>query len=368
MLNNYAIFLNMTDACNFRCSYCYEKDCKKTNYMSIENAKKFCDFLDNKKNILLKMKNKNGIHIHFFGGEPTLNAESIDYIYNRFYNDENFYFSIITNGYNISDIKNIFKNDRRTHFQISYDGYDIQNIKRKHMNNINTGDIVRNNIIELFDLGYYTTVKSVITPDTFNLMEKAYLDIRDNISKYNGFKWGNYLPSIDYFNTYEDLVEYEENLKKSLIKISYHEIDFFKKHNKIFFGLFNNDGNKICGAGKTVLGIDTDLSVVPCEGGFQKSENNDHYIGNLLDIDILEKIDNWGKNLVIELSEECKKCDTTVCYKCNMVKYSISNKKTYNERWNDYTNQPMLCKYYKIIDKVKKAFWHIIIGEKKKVE
>lgn len=364
-MNNYSVFLNLTDACNFRCAYCYEKDCQKSNFMTMENAQKICDFLDSNKDMILKLKNQKIIRIHFFGGEPTLNPEVIEYIYNRLYKDEDYYFSLITNGYNISDIKNIFKKDRRIHLQISYDGYELQNINRKHKDNIETGNIVRNNILELLDLGYYTTVKSVVTPNYFSLMEDAYLDIMDIFSKIN-FKWGDYLPSIDYFNDYDDLEEYDENLKKAIIKISSHEIEFFKKYNRIFFGLFYQNGNKICGAGRNVIGIDTDLSVVPCEGGFQKSGINDHYIGNLLEEDIIDKIQKWGESLVIELPEECKKCDSTVCYKCNMVKYARSKKKTYNERWNDYANQPILCKYYKIIDKIKRAFWYMITEEKRR--
>lgn len=60
----------VTDACNFRCPYCYQAH--STHNMGIEETNRLCRYL---------MKSiDNGvevINIHWFGGEPLLNTAPI---------------------------------------------------------------------------------------------------------------------------------------------------------------------------------------------------------------------------------------------------------------------------------------------------
>ena len=43
-----------------------------------------------------------------------------------------------------------------------------------------------------------------------------------------------------------------------------------------------------------------------------------------------------------------------------MIKYNLSNKQNYFDRWYDYTDQEWLCKYYNVIGKVKLAIYNIV--------
>lgn len=79
----------VTDACNFNCSYCYQIN-KGTRVMNFETAKKFCDSLlwkDDKIVDYLKNSdgsNQMGVIIDFIGGEPLLQVNLIDQILDYF--------------------------------------------------------------------------------------------------------------------------------------------------------------------------------------------------------------------------------------------------------------------------------------------
>src|SRR5574344_58648 len=69
-----------TEQCQLRCTYCYQCD-KKSNFMSIETAKKAIDALFDKEkmNGYITDYNKCAI-IEFIGGEPLLNMDVVEFI------------------------------------------------------------------------------------------------------------------------------------------------------------------------------------------------------------------------------------------------------------------------------------------------
>ena len=73
------ITLQVTDACNLRCSYCYQT-CKKNHLMDFETAKKYIDMLivNPQKNDYFDPDNIIGLVFDFIGGEPFLNLDLID--------------------------------------------------------------------------------------------------------------------------------------------------------------------------------------------------------------------------------------------------------------------------------------------------
>ena len=58
--------LNITDACNFNCRYCFVN--QAPNNMSFQVANDACQWL---------LKNTEDPSIFFFGGEPTLRGDDI---------------------------------------------------------------------------------------------------------------------------------------------------------------------------------------------------------------------------------------------------------------------------------------------------
>jgi uncharacterized protein len=354
----------MTKNCNFRCTYCYEVDNYVNNKLTIDNCKKIIKFIDNLKNSDFLRQNKfDSIWITFFGGEPTLNYSALKYIVNYYKNDDFILFSLITNGSKEDVIKDVFDevktkmigNTRKLHVQVSYDGQPIHDKNRIDINRKPTSAIVKKTITNLILNGYNVSIKSTITPDDFKYMYDAYLDVKSIFEE----PYGSYFPTIDYYNTYE--IDYNiEDLKQSLIKISAEEYKYFKQYKKFFFSWFNGNNNKVCGAGQGMIAIDTDLKVYPCHGAFFEN-NNEHLIGHLEKHDIINKINNRRTLLQTALKRlnTCNFCNSNICLKCNVIKHKYSDKEEYTDKWYDFENQPWLCRYYKVADKIKLALLKI---------
>ena len=106
--------------CNLCCSYCFENNNRKNDFLKIEDISNICN---NVKEFFEK-GNYNGISITFTGGEPLLNFEFIkkltEKIKNIFYN-KIVYFSIITNGTKISEKMLISFDKHRYYLQITFD-------------------------------------------------------------------------------------------------------------------------------------------------------------------------------------------------------------------------------------------------------
>lgn len=82
----YSITFQVTEACNLRCTYCYQHD-KSPARMSFETAKKFIDMLlaaDERTNQYITSTKTQGVILDFIGGEPLLEVELIDQIIDYF--------------------------------------------------------------------------------------------------------------------------------------------------------------------------------------------------------------------------------------------------------------------------------------------
>lgn len=82
------ITFQVTDACNLKCSYCYQIN-KSHNYMTKEIGEKIVDLLFKmyeEDNTPLINKSTKGIILDFIGGEPLLNIDVIDHICTYFMN------------------------------------------------------------------------------------------------------------------------------------------------------------------------------------------------------------------------------------------------------------------------------------------
>ena len=87
-----SMMLNVTDACNLRCRYCFLS--QKPNYMSYQVAKDATDLL------VECYDGKEKQSLNFFGGEPLLMWDSIVEPLIHYVKDNNFPISlgITTNG------------------------------------------------------------------------------------------------------------------------------------------------------------------------------------------------------------------------------------------------------------------------------
>ncbi len=82
--------------------------------------------------------------------------------------------------------------------------------------------------------------------------------------------------------------------------------------------------------------------------------DDDNYIEALIESNKLHSC-NFGFE-----PRECMECDAPYCLRCNPVKYDLSEKESYIDKWRDYPTQGKLCKIYKTNGKIVKALRQII--------
>jgi len=174
--------INLTNKCNMKCVYCYEKEWGNEN-IHIDNM----TLKDRIFNILTNFRNIKAIK--YFGGEPLLYFHTIKYLTEEIKKyDNNYQFSIITNGtlLNREAIDYIIKNN--INVTISLDGpADIHNKLRRYLNNKNTfEDIIKN--IYIGNKNYKLNYKIECTFTTKHLdCGYSYSDVIKYLSKYTEY-------------------------------------------------------------------------------------------------------------------------------------------------------------------------------------
>lgn len=354
--NFYHLDINVTEFCNMACLYCYEK-----NWMADKDYQpSFFDTVNFIDKFLASefLKGYDGLVIGFWGGEPTANLNFMVEIIDYYMFNDSVCFFIYTNGYRLDSVLKsrleVFKHERivdrpKLLIQISYDGNPIHDRTRLGRDGFPTSRRVKESIRWCDINGIPFVLKSTLPPPSFRYMEQAYLDIRELC------KTANYAPTIDYYGEYDD---YSEDLEKALIKIARHELEFYKEEGKFFLTWFEEPSKAFCTAGKNMCSIDTDGTIYNCHGCFYSDNKELHKITDIFDSDaikIISGINDYHSENFRELPEECRMCTTNMCIRCNVAKFDFSEKENYFERWRDYTNQPLLCKYYRISGKIMQA-------------
>ena len=179
---HYTIFT--TTACNARCDYCFEKGCS-IKYMSMETAEKIVSFIKE------HSKNNKRIHIQFFGGEPLLNIDIIEYIskgLSELKDIVSYSSNIVTNG-SLLNKKNfdILKKNNIRNIQITLDGTkEVYELRKKYVNLKNSYDIVINNIKEALKNKFFVSVRINFDKDNFDDILKL-LDELSIFREYDNF-------------------------------------------------------------------------------------------------------------------------------------------------------------------------------------
>lgn len=292
--------LQVTDACNLRCTYCYQI-AKNTHRMSFDIAKKYIDMLleDDQENDYVNTKISNGLIVEFIGGEPLLEIDLIDkvtdYLYDRMLELNHpwlnkFMISICSNGVLYMDPRfqrYIEKNKYHLSFSISIDGnkelhdacrvfpdgsgsYDIAIEGVKHFREVHHGNmgskmtIAPGNINKVYVAGV-------------NLLNLGYEEIFLNCVYEDG--WDAHYATILY---------------QQLTKLADYIIDN-DLFDKVYFSIFedNNfcpmspdDNDNWCGGTGSMLSCDYKGDLYPCIRYMESSLGNDAkplIIGNVYD-------------------------------------------------------------------------------------
>jgi uncharacterized protein len=364
----YGLEITTTQACNFQCSYCFER-----NHVPEENllnpniiTKRVKQLLDSN----WFKEQYSGIKIILWGGEPTMNMPLCKSLMEIFRQDERVCFFVYTNGSTIDNLmptllrlkKQPFIKDNQSKItiQVSYDGNPTHDMNRRDRKGNKTTYKAIHAITELHKYGIDYGLKATMSWKDFKYLPECWDDFKSLHNKF-GSKI-KYSLTVDYYNV--EFSKYKDIVEKVLIKVAQKEVEFFKEYRYFLSNIFR--GNKaICATGKNMACIDTDGIVYNCHGAIYSKCSDDLQYANIFDKDFINSIQRANSiyaNNNIE-PDECKECISSSCLRCNVKKYEESKKETHLDRWYDYPAQKDLCKYYKLVGKISAAIGSILKRE-----
>ncbi|WP_062551552.1 radical SAM protein [Peptoniphilus phoceensis] len=328
--------LIITEACNFRCKYCFYSDeyeysrNHSKNMMDWSIAKKSIDYYFNfNKNVLTYNPNFKPT-IGFYGGEPLLNWDviykSVEYIKDNYAsNYKEVFYTITTNGYLLNSEKSKYLLDNGFSIAVSLDGNkEDHNRNRILHNREKTYDSVIRNIIELDRIyrdlsrenntiypytllmtydnntSFSNTIKAALEmPDIFNKFRKINKVKSMNTNYYNGQRGDKeaYADVLDIVNSYIDGNSNGTNIETIL----FNQLTLFQANN---VNLVNNTSGGTCIPGEK-LAVTHSGDMYICERiDYQSS------IGNI------DEGINW--NLQKKYLEDFISIKKSYCKSCNI--------------------------------------------------
>lgn len=295
-------FLILTNKCNLRCKYCFEKafdDCDVEFPEDIEELDNKVEY--NTKHLKALIKNDKNPYFIFYGGEPTLRMDLIRKIIGSL--PKKTKYIIQTNGLLIRYLECKYL-DRVESIFISIDG--SKKITDKYRGK-DTYDKIVDNIKSIKKAGY----KKEITARMVILEQNIYKEVK-HLLKTNLFSAIHWQIDANFwFNDYKkrNFKEWlENNYKPNLKKLVEFWFNDMKKGNVLklypFIGIMHNILGKkktklMCGAGYGNYTIQTNGKIIPCP---IMAGMKNYYLG---DIKINPKIQ---KEIHI-IPKECKICD-----------------------------------------------------------
>ena len=235
---NQILALELTQNCNYSCSYCFEGNSCGKKFESLDfNTASFA--ID---------KLPNGSKLRFFGGEPLLKFDLIKKLVAKYPQHS---YSIVTNGSLITREIAIFLAENNFSIGLSYDGFGWQNKNRISLNKNSQNDF-ESAIKFLSEVNAQVGISTVITKESIPYLYDIHLEVFDN---YPISGWA-YLIGYTSDMTLLDLDIFKENLfqiiedfpAEHLLKIN----DLRKWSMKIT-GTWPIDG--FCGAGSCYKAI-----------------------------------------------------------------------------------------------------------------
>ena len=308
---NVSIFdIYMTNNCNARCSYCYRLNDSYRENMTEETAINIGDFI---------AKNTENAYIEWLGGEPLVNAKSIDKICETLINKNISYHSkLVTNGLLLND-ENIEKCKylwNVKNIQVTFDGlYETYNSIKNYTNKtVNAFETVISNIKNcLLKTDIYIDIRINISIDNLHQLERIVKYFYDNFNE-----WLTSRINIYYSHLFQIQNDFEKLkiIKNEAIRIKsiYPCLTFYMpenlKHDKLY---------KCMAETGKALGISPKGDLTLCGLSYEE-----HIIGHI-NCGITNKslIEEWS----IKDGDNIENC---VKYKCNFLPICFHNKKCPN--------------------------------------
>lgn len=335
-LPNAASFL-LSEDCNLACTYCFELGCRNSSKMTKETAEQSLQFLSN--NALIN--GDRSFDVMFFGGEPLLNVEVLEYVFRRgleIAEEKNleFFTSIVTNAtIYTEEIETIFKKyGKRTnfHIQLSVDGVkEVHDKYRVTKTGVGSFDMIEKNIPKFlalrdFDIG--VTIHGCSNKESLPRLFENYLFFREQW----GFEriWFMPIHSEDWETS--DVPIYAEQLNKIADYIlekaketgDIKEVEFYAPIDKCL----ENYGrpNSPCGAGKNFVTVVANGDLYPCHQFYFNDPDKHTAIGNVwkgIVEDRREIYTNYDANDLSCLKNN-PNCEAVGCYICIADNYNVN--------------------------------------------
>ena len=283
----------LTKRCNLQCTYCYEGIAKETESMS----KIICD-----KVIAYVQEINEPVNIRFHGGEPLLEYDKLQYLYEKLKTNENVKtFGITTNALLLDENKINFLAQSMNDFSISIDGTkEIHDKHRKDTNGKGTYDKVCKLIPQILKMDPHARARMTITADA---VPHLYESVKSIVEL--GFKV--IAMAVDVFDpNWNDEIEAQYLTQVNKIKCEY------CKNSSLHIGVIEQENIKRlapCGGGKNSIHISTDGKFYPCSYAVGVK---DFIIGNL------EEGINEGKIKEIEYIAQSA---NSVCEGCTVYDF-----------------------------------------------
>lgn len=151
----FSVTLLTTTACNFKCVYCFEEQARESRDMGFLTCGAVIHWLQQR----LRQEGYKELHLNFYGGEPLLNREALEYAARVMQdwcraNNIGFAFSIQTNGYLLTkELVEYYLGLGLKSVRISLDGVrEDHDCKRPLRNGGGTFDQIMKNVINAADL------------------------------------------------------------------------------------------------------------------------------------------------------------------------------------------------------------------------
>lgn len=365
-IRSYALEFTTTNACNWKCDYCFEDGCDRSTIIDNNRIPTLINKTKEFLNSEFFYKKFDILKVDFWGGEPFMNPEPIKKFIEEFMHDERVVFHAYTNGSMIDPLLDIFQeaakqpsiNNQKILIQFSYDGAPIHNLRRKDKKGGATGDKTIRQAMKTANAGIPVSFKATLMIKDFDHFTDAWDDYYNNIySVFKEYSTVSYSPTIDYTQDYNEVDLRKDELEKQLVDIASKEIDFYKKEGRFLLSWFSGR-NSLCTSGRNMTCVDTNGDLYYCHGTMYEKNKSDFSFGNIYEHGFVNKLTNNHKKFYEcnqSTPDVCTNCVAESCYRCNVQKYQNSNKSDFMDKWMDFTCVEEMCNYFKLIGSIKFA-------------
>ena len=324
--------VNMTNFCNLKCSYCF------ANEGTYNKAKRVFDKkLIDKLLVFLKLY-QSVQYITFFGGEPLLNIDGIEYLCQQvklIRPDIEFYCQ--TNGTIMNEkIQNLI-NQYGIKFTLSVDGTKEDNDRnRVFKDNKGSFDIVDQNY-KCFKNNVLSIEATYDGKSKYNKKEVAdYLSRKFNCSNVTVCDLFGSSRSIEFTDPKADI---EEILRSTNIPVN--------RTRELLLGFFTHTTQcYFCSAGTQLINIDSDGKIYPCHLLIDKGKK--YVLGDLNSFD-KDEFEMKRK----KFSSILKKCSYSKCRNC-VVSWNCTQCFAAKENFNFYDCNKMQENAFEIFEEIAK--------------